>query len=674
MAKRGGGSGRKYVRDSIGRFASKGYGGQTSGRGARLKAKGKKRDGGGAIVKPSRIGEAKNTISKSSSKRKVNASSRATDRQIARDVAARAKKKSVTANSARATGKLTRPVAQGNIRRTGGKLGPKNTIKAGPKSPRTKMNRAIDNVIKKGKALKGSADKLRGVKKQADALRGRMLKEDKGRLGKALSKPSVTDKRSRDYGGRLTKGARGQDPATGGKKSRAKRGDTAEANIPMKGRRGKQLDASISKAAKQVKAAETARLMKPKAQRKSERAAKAESKRQAAAATPKRVRSAESLRVSRAKRITKERSISLNPAGNTQKGAGRMAANAKRTQDRALAFYKGNAKPAAAKPAVAKVTRTGGRINAGRKASRKATSSVNKARSEERAARFDVSNKNKMAPFSSPKRQKQNQRLNDAVNEVDSRIQTRRNIRAQFPVNRKTPSLKAGKISSTIKKARATKAQKGRATANKERSLDSRGNIRGGKNRKTYRTSMKAAEFYSNPAKALKGIKKEVGYKAPRSLRKGVKQTPVKRPTVNSAKRAPDNARTRANRLKTTQAKVKYLRAEPDSSAFKSAVKQRDAALKARPAGTAGKVTFRSKARAASRFQQRANDVTGRVRMAIKYDKTKSLRATGGGGGKGARIRDTGASQTSLFGKPAPLRRASKVSVIKRRTGKRRFS
>jgi len=368
MAKRGGGSGRKYVRDSIGRFASKGFSGQSSGRGARLKAKGKKRDGGGAIVKPTRIGEMKNTISKSSSKRKVNASSRATDRQIARDVASRAKKKSLTANSARATGKLTRPAAKGNIRRTGGKLGPKNTIKPGPKSPRTKMNRAIDNVIKKGKALKGSADKLRGVKKQADALRGRMLKEDKGRLGKALSKPSVTDKRSRDYGGRLTKGARGQDAATGGKKSSARRADRAEANIPMKGRRGKQLDASISKAAKQVKAAETARLMKPKAQRKSERAAKAEVKRQAAAAKPKRVRSAESLRVSRAKRIAKERSISLNPAGNTQKGAGQMAANAKRTQGRALAFYKGKAKPAAAKPAAAKtkLKRSGKKIGAGR--------------------------------------------------------------------------------------------------------------------------------------------------------------------------------------------------------------------------------------------------------------------------------------------------------------------
>jgi hypothetical protein len=112
MAKRGGGSGRKYVRDSIGRFASKGFSGQSSGRGARLKAKGKKRDGGGAIVKPKRIGEMKNTISKSSSKRKVNASSRATDRQIARDIAARSKP--AAAKPAAAANKISRSPRQLN--------------------------------------------------------------------------------------------------------------------------------------------------------------------------------------------------------------------------------------------------------------------------------------------------------------------------------------------------------------------------------------------------------------------------------------------------------------------------------------------------------------------------------------------------------------------------------
>jgi hypothetical protein len=83
---------RRYVRDAKGRFAGKGFSGQTGGRGARLKSgKGNTRDTGGATVKPKRIGETKNTISKSSSKRKVNASSRASDRQIARDVAARSK-------------------------------------------------------------------------------------------------------------------------------------------------------------------------------------------------------------------------------------------------------------------------------------------------------------------------------------------------------------------------------------------------------------------------------------------------------------------------------------------------------------------------------------------------------------------------------------------------------
>ena len=40
---------------------------------------------------------------------------------------------------------------------------------------------------------------------------------------KAFDKPSVTDKRSRDYRGRLTKEGRGQDPSTGGRKKRKPR-------------------------------------------------------------------------------------------------------------------------------------------------------------------------------------------------------------------------------------------------------------------------------------------------------------------------------------------------------------------------------------------------------------------------------------------------------------------
>ena len=51
MARGKGGSGRRYVRDAKGRFASKGFSGQTGGRGARLKSAGKKREGGGEKTK-----------------------------------------------------------------------------------------------------------------------------------------------------------------------------------------------------------------------------------------------------------------------------------------------------------------------------------------------------------------------------------------------------------------------------------------------------------------------------------------------------------------------------------------------------------------------------------------------------------------------------------------------
>ena len=100
MAKRGG-SGRKYTRDAIGRFAGKGYSGQTSGRGARLKAKGKKRDEGGAKTTRG-TGKPKGTISKTKFGRDDDRTNRQLDRDISAAkgrVAARAKKKTVTAKS-----------------------------------------------------------------------------------------------------------------------------------------------------------------------------------------------------------------------------------------------------------------------------------------------------------------------------------------------------------------------------------------------------------------------------------------------------------------------------------------------------------------------------------------------------------------------------------------------
>lgn len=136
-------------------------------------------------------------------------------------------------------------------------------------------------------------------------------------------------------------------------------------------------------------------------------------------------------------------------------------------------------------------------------------------------------------------------------------------------------------------------------------------------------------------------------------------------------KSAPDNARTRANKLKTAQNKVRMY-SETDSRSAQNAIANRNAALKARPQGTPGKVVFRSKNRASSRFQQRANDLTSRIKGDLKSSKPGTFSATGGGGGRGIVRRNTGDKQTSMFGKPAPLYTNKTAKSVKRRSGKRK--
>ena len=115
--------------------------------------------------------------------------------------------------------------------------------------------------------------------------------------------------------------------------------DLAQTNIKgrFSGQAGKRMDASISRAAKQVETQQLASLMKPKAQVRAERAAKAEANRAAQAAKPKQIRSAESMRMSRAKRVLKEREMKTS-------GKFKQWEQSKRTQERALAFYKSKGK------------------------------------------------------------------------------------------------------------------------------------------------------------------------------------------------------------------------------------------------------------------------------------------------------------------------------------------
>lgn len=122
----------------------------------------------------------------------------------------------------------------------------------------------------------------------------------------------------------------------------ANKPDIAQQHIPgrFKGQAGKRLDASIDRAVREVQAANRAKLMKPKEQVRAERAAAQAAKDAAAAAKPKRSRSPESLRTSRAKQVQKRRGMNIsNPAAWRPESAARMAANAERTQQRALALY-----------------------------------------------------------------------------------------------------------------------------------------------------------------------------------------------------------------------------------------------------------------------------------------------------------------------------------------------
>lgn len=176
-------------------------------------------------------------------------------------------------------------------------------------------------------------------------------------------------------------------------------------------------------------------------------------------------------------------------------------------------------KGAAAKPAVpvaAKATRVGGRLNPASKADRAATKKVEQAMSRERAARSTAMRT--QGPFSSPARQKANQDLENASRETASAIQTRRNIRAQFPVQTKTPTIRGPRIASTVAKPASTISQRQRAQSNLAKAEDKRTFT--GQNRiKAKRTARKAIEFYENPRKALKNRKPGLGFRMPRGFR-----------------------------------------------------------------------------------------------------------------------------------------------------------
>lgn len=141
--------------------------------------------------------------------------------------------------------------------------------------------------------------------------------------------------------------------------------------------------------------------------------------------------------------------------------------------------------------------------------------------------------------------------------------------------------------------------------------------------------------------------------------------------TRDMGPQAPDTARSRNNRLQTTNRRVKYLSDDKDTLKYQAAVAARGKALAARPAGTGSKVVFRGKNKAANRQNVRANDLTTRVRFDLQRARPGAFSATAGGGRVGIRRTDTGNRQPSLLGGPAKKLYSTKRVAIKRARGGR---
>jgi hypothetical protein len=289
---------RKYARDNRGRFAAKGTG--ATARGGRLKtASGNKRETQkiSALSGDRMSSVPKGAIGKTRKQREITMIDRAQDKRVAYNQGRAKQQAAIAARKAAPQAPAAGSFAANKIEMAKGRV----SVLTKQKNSLNKQLKEVNAQIKEA-GPSGGAYRLKKI-------------EIKSRLSEtqvALSQAKA-----------------------------ASRPDMAVVNIPMSGRRGRALDASITRAVKEVRASQMAALMKPKAQVRAERAASAEAKRQAAAAKPQLVRSAQSLRMSRAKQVQKRRSMNIsNPAGWRQESAGRMAANAARTQERALAFYK----------------------------------------------------------------------------------------------------------------------------------------------------------------------------------------------------------------------------------------------------------------------------------------------------------------------------------------------
>ena len=272
---------RRYVRDAKGRFAPKGYVGQTGGRGARLTSAGNRRAGGGAKANLLSPGDQamtsvpKGTIGKT---RKVRGLQKVdmTGQEFARfEAGKKAAKADISRRKQEAFFKETQkkldnaPLARKSgaemskaefARRTGGKtradsMGaaiemsrqPRGRTKAGDRRNEARLRKIQDEVKATDRAY-GAAVKSGSVKKPTTSL-----------ARKAAGEPSNP----------AVQAAQRLQAKTAAKRA-ARRNDAASVNVPMSGSRGRRLDAEISRNVSQQSTAKRAESRARNAQFKSD--------------------------------------------------------------------------------------------------------------------------------------------------------------------------------------------------------------------------------------------------------------------------------------------------------------------------------------------------------------------------------------------------------------------
>jgi hypothetical protein len=255
---------RRYVRDAKGRFAAKGYVGQTGGRGARLTSKGNKRAGGGK--KQNLVGAndqamtslPRNTIGRNARTRgmaRVDMLGSGKGEKF--DAAKQAQKNAIKARRsgpkemskaefARHTGGKTRADSMGAAIEMSRQ--PRGRTKAGDRRNEARLS-SIQNDVRATDKAYAAAIKSGKIKAPVTSLARKVAGEP--------SNPAV-------------QAAKRIQAKTAAKRAARQRGDTAAVNVKMPGGRGRKLDAEISRSVTQQRTTKRAESRARNAQFKSD--------------------------------------------------------------------------------------------------------------------------------------------------------------------------------------------------------------------------------------------------------------------------------------------------------------------------------------------------------------------------------------------------------------------